>query len=66
MCNIVLAPSPFSPISFQSKRGPNLLNQVLNHSEVSLPKKETLLVFRGFLAQHVVAQMFLYNSPSEK
>lgn len=66
MCNIVLAPSPFSPVPFQSKRGPNLQNQALNHSQVSFPKKETLLVFRGFLAQHVVTQMFPYNSPSEK
>lgn len=66
MCNMVLAPSPFSPIPRQSKRGPNLPNQVLNHSKVSFPKKETLLAFRVFRAQHVVTQMFPYNSTSEK
>lgn len=66
MYNIVLSLSPFSPIPFQSKRGPSLPNQALNHSQLSFPKKEILLVFRTFLAQHVVTQMFPYNSPSEK
>lgn len=66
MYNILLAVSPFSPIPFLSKRGPNLPNQALNHSQLSFPKKEILLVFRIFLTQHVVTQMFPYNSPSEK
>lgn len=66
MHNIVLALYPFSPIPFQSKRGPNLPNQALNHSQLSFPKKEILLVFRIFLAQHVVTQMFPCNSRSEK
>lgn len=54
MRNIVLAPSSFSSIPFQSKREPNLPNQALNHSQVFFPKKETLLVFKGVLTQHVV------------
>lgn len=50
MCNIVLTPSPFFPVPFQGKGGPNLSNQALNQSKISFAKKKTLLVFRVFFS----------------